>query len=181
MLLNERPLDSQSVYGCNVFWTKWALLHWNYLSLLKVRNFRKHLWLTKRKTKWQAAGNVGFCPPVPPCAIDIYDHVLSTFWLVLVQNVLALAASNAGSQAHSNAVHWTATSVTIVKYLQNFCLLVQILFSWKHTNVSAHWTEFTLPVRRQVASSLQNCSTSIAYRVVSGVTRLIKQYLTLLY
>jgi len=141
-------------------------IFWKYLNLLKVLNFRQHLWLTKRKTKWQAAGIVGHSPPSNAL---FYRHlrprpvyILTRYYTELTGASSAThSASNGGSQAHSNAVYWTATSVTIFAYLQNFWLLEQMFISWKHTNVSAHWTELTLPVWWQVTSSLQNFSTSI--------------------
>ena len=60
----------QGIYFCDVFQTKWALHYWNYLSPLKMLNFKQHLQLAKRKTNWHVARNVGYCPMLPPSAIQ---------------------------------------------------------------------------------------------------------------
>jgi hypothetical protein len=42
--------------------SEYALISWNYLNLLKVLNFKKHIWLTMWKTNYHVAGNVRNCP-----------------------------------------------------------------------------------------------------------------------
>jgi hypothetical protein len=154
----QTPLDLQSSYGSNIFQTKWALHYWNYLSLLKVLNFKQRLWLAKRKTSWHATGNVRYCPTLPPSALrhlrPPHVHNLNRSYTkhTGTSNV-TVSAANSSNQAHSSAVYWTPTNLIITAYLKKICLPVNTLISWKHTKVVVHWTQLTLPVWRQVTAA----------------------------
>ena len=74
-------LDSQSVYGYNLFQIKRALVSWNYLNILKVINFKRHLRLLKRKINWQAAGNA-LCYPTfaATSSVQSRSFLHKTYW-----------------------------------------------------------------------------------------------------
>ena len=84
------PLDSQSVYGCNLFQITRALYPSNYLNLLKVLNFRQHLWLLKTQTRQVMSDTVRHYRRL---LSDIYGHITSTVCIAVIQNLLKLAIS----------------------------------------------------------------------------------------
>ena len=80
--------------------------------------FKKHFWLTKRKSNCHVASNVGYCPTLSLSAIRHLrpPHVnnRNRSYTKLTGNVnITLSSPASYSHAHSKAVYWTATNLII--------------------------------------------------------------------
>jgi hypothetical protein len=153
----QTPLDSQSVYGCNLFQIKRVLYPSNYLNLLKALKFKQHLWLLKRQTSWHVAGNVGYCPTLPPSAIRHLrpHHVYSLhrcYTKPTEASNITHTTTNSLNRALSNVVYWTTTDIITTAQLKNFRVPAKTLISWEQRKEAVHWKQLTLPIWRQLVA-----------------------------
>jgi len=132
------------------------------------------------KEKWHVAGNVGYFQTTAPCYPTLRPpHVCNlnrSFTKPICASSITHSASNIWIQAHPNCDKCNSNCI-----LQEFLFTCKNFDFCKTRKVPVHWTQLTLPVWRQSSvPSFLNCSTSLAYRGVSGITRLFWQSTSLL-